>query len=151
LGALRADEKPGELEPIMGTTHSISLALGRDRSKTGKGFLLAGNHNYPLVEMAVIIITLVILCAVMAFSTARFVDSSKGPVAAAELHDVQIAVAAAMSQESITAIEGGALNSSHDLQIGDSEVGAYLKGGTAKLRGSYQVNGEGTISQIAYP
>ena len=135
----------------MGSTQLISLALGRDRSKAGKGFLLAGNHNYPLIEMAVIIITLVILCAVMAFSSARFVESSKGPVAAAELHDVEIAVAAAMSQENIAAIEGGTLNSSHDLQIGDAAVGAYLKGGTAKLRGSYQIDGDGTISQIAYP
>jgi type II secretory pathway pseudopilin PulG len=114
---------------------------------------------FSLNKVLVAIILLIIVAVAVYPNAARLYNAAQTTAAAGELHTVQMAVSMAISEansagfssETLAGSGSLTLDKSHDIAVGNSTVGAFLKGGIAKLRGSYNLDSRGAASQTNYP
>ena len=93
-----------------------------------------------------------ILSAVAIPQVTKFIASGKTSAANAELSLVQTAIAAAMADGQTTAVATiGTLSSAGDVTVASGyNVGTYITGGYAALKGSYTIGTTGAISAATY-
>jgi hypothetical protein len=114
-------------------------------------FLFLPSREFRWLELLGLIALVVVLASILIINGTHLAESARTPAAAAELQNVQAAVALAMTSEKASSLSGGTFDKSNDLPIGQSTLGSYLKGGNSSLRGSYRIGPDGSIVQIAFP
>jgi type IV pilus assembly protein PilA len=137
---------------VIESGEAIALSSRSARSGVHRVRLLGLiSSDFVLMEIGLIALVVVALASILILNGTKLAESSARPASATELHDVQIAVTAAMAAENTTAFTGGTLDGSHNLYIGNVAVGDYIKGGNSVLSGSYRVEPDGSVESIVAP
>jgi type IV pilus assembly protein PilA len=134
----------------IGKAEALSSGSTRPGGRRG-GVLGTISGDFVLLEIVLIILVVVALASILILNGTKLAESAARPASATELHDVQIAVTAAMAAENTPTFSGGALDRSHNLYIGSVSVGDYIKGGNSVLSGSYLVEPDGSVESIVAP
>ena len=125
---------------------------GSSRSGGGRRRILGAiSGDFVLLEIVVIALVVFALASILILNGTKLAESAARPASGTELHDVQIAVTAAMTAGNTPAFPGGTLDKSHNLYIGNVAVGDYIKGGNAVLNGSYRVEPDGSVESVVAP
>ena len=116
--------------------------------------------GFTLMEMLVAISIMAVLGAIIVPSLLKYVGTSKSAAQKNELAEIQRDLSAAMADAGVSQIAGSPVNfgntahasppSATNLAIGSHYLGEYISGGLTECQGEYQVNADGTVSQVWY-
>jgi len=95
--------------------------------------------GFTLIELLVVVSILGILAGIVTLNVGVFFGTGQSELASTELHNVQTAVIAYLSDNS------GAI------PAGVADLDPYLFGGSVALHGTYTIGADGMVTQTAYP
>jgi type IV pilus assembly protein PilA len=135
-----------------------------------KGFIKRFRYDdkgFTLIELLVVVAILGILAAIAIPNVGKFLGQGHEEAASTELHNVQTATMAAMADAHIgtipsTPADFGDVDQDQttagvDLDVetgatsGNYTIGQFIVGGVDKVQGQYEIAGDGTVTQEAYP
>ncbi len=117
-------------------------------------FFFSRRVGFTLLELLVVVSILGAVSAIAIPNVVKFSSSGQAEAANSELHNVQIAVSAAMTEAGVKTIAGGPLSATQNLTFsgenGTHAVSEYILGGIGKLKGTYTVDTNGGCFQNSY-
>ena len=114
---------------------------------------------FTLAELLVVIAILGILAAVAIPNIASFMDEGEEEAGVTELANIQTAVLAGMVAADVSDTVDGTsgvgasnFNSGDEFTIASGYLlSSYVLGGLANVEGDYNIQDDGTVTQLAYP
>ena len=123
-------------------------------------FFRSNKKGFTLIELLIVVGILGILAGVVTLGVSQFIGKGKAEAATTELHNVQTAVTALMSENSLGAFPAVGTVDPTDTEISAAgciapaatapacDIAAYL---VTALHGDYDVAVNGLVIQTAYP
>jgi prepilin-type N-terminal cleavage/methylation domain-containing protein len=112
---------------------------------------LSGQRGFTLYEILVVISILAVLCAIVFVNFSGLIGKGTSEASSLEIRNIQTAVAAALRDQAPVAVTPGTLSPTSDVTIGSTTIGAYIKGGNAGVRGTYDIHADGEVTLVSYP
>ena len=135
-----------------------------------KGFIKRfqyGEKGFTLIELLVVVAILGVLAAVAIPNVGKFLGQGHKEAASTELHNIQTATMAAMADTHVGTIPNTPADFGDDDQdqttpgvdldvetgttSGNYTIGQFIVGSVDKVQGWYEIAGDGTVTQKAYP
>lgn len=101
--------------------------------------------GFTLIELLIVVTLMGILAAVVVLNVVTFFQSAEKGAAESELGSVQVAVYAAMAEQGVDSTTTGYISSGGDTT--GLNVGDYLQGELARLKGVWYVDATGLIDE----